>query len=65
MPKPSKNNSPEQTIFQQVMKPSDWVKLAVLIVFSAACWLWVWRAYAQPFEFGSKLIEAGKQFENY
>lgn len=36
--------------FQQVMKPGDWIKLGILVVFSVICLSLVWWKYSEPFD---------------
>lgn len=40
--------APEKSFFRRVMRPKDWIMLAVLIIISAVCWIWVYQAYSQP-----------------
>lgn len=46
----------KKSIMQQVMKPKDWVELAILIIVFVICWTLVWRAYRQPFDYDN-LVE--------
>jgi len=46
-----KNPGNKKSILQQVMKPSDWIKLSVLLIISVGCWIWVWQVYSQPFDY--------------
>lgn len=45
-----------KSILQQVMKPKDWLMLAVLLAVFLACWLWVWQAYSQPFGYETLIV---------
>jgi len=47
--------------FQQVMTGADWVKLAILIIFWALCWLSVWWAWREPISFNDMINEAVKE----
>jgi hypothetical protein len=40
------------------MRPKDWVMLGRLLVVSAVCWTWVWRAYQEPFVYDDFFISS-------
>jgi len=33
-------------IFNQVMKPGDWIRLAILVAVFVICWVWVVKIYS-------------------
>lgn len=41
----------KKPLFQQVMTRSDWVKLGILIIFSAGCWAWIWYESQKPIDY--------------
>jgi hypothetical protein len=52
------DNPVKKTMLQKVMRPKDWVMLGILLVVSAVCWTWVWRAYQEPFVYDDFFISS-------
>ena len=38
----------KKTILNQVMKPGDWIKLAILLIVFIFAWFLVWDTYTAP-----------------
>lgn len=34
--------------FNDIVSKADWIKISILIIISAGCWIWVWQEYQKP-----------------